>query len=265
MIDLISISSLRLDSTGDLPGYLVTSDLYWLKNHDRLEDGRNVPITSKGWISEYFPSLIDSKQGRKLVSINPHTKTTYRSISISNGLKKKQLMLLAALSFKFDEVIGWSVRNKLYDKVMKYDEIAKAEMLFALSSYSHALVALTWYFRSYQSFKGFVVQNQQRVCSAISLIPTRIVKLRKSQRVRGYRDKGSLPAFDQWIEKDFASPVQRRIEDIDSQIRTLLQISTERGYFVPQKLLEELLADRRELISKIKPIGDYSFSMEEDD
>ena len=260
---MITISTLRLESTSDLPGYLVTSSRYWLKNNDPLEEGR-APMQRREWIAQNFPKLTDPEQGRKLVSINPYTKEVFRDISISNGLKKKQLMLLAALSYKFDEVTGWSVRNRLYDKSMKYDEVVKAEMLFALSSYDNALTALTWYFRSYQSFKGFVLQNGTKVLSSISFIPHRVRKARRAQRVRGYRDKGSLPASDRWIEKNFASPTHRRIEDVDQQVRTLLQISSERGYFVPQGLLEDLLDERRKLISTIKPIGDYSFSAEEE-
>jgi hypothetical protein len=184
-------------------------------------------------------------------------------ISITNGLRKKELLLLSFLSFDFEETFGWMVRNKILDKIGKYDEVSKTEVLFALASKSNAFLALSWYFRSFQSLNGFLVQKAEWVILRCKPSPLRERKSKpKTPNFCEYRDHGFLPPADQWIEKDFSGPVHRQIEDVDRQIRTLLEISAGRGVFVPQSLLEELLSERRKLIESIQILGlEYSVKL----
>jgi len=132
------------------------------------------------------------------------------------------------------------------------DLFSQVKVNFACASRENAFRALSWDFRSFQSLKGFLNGNVS-ILSRIALRTVNPPKIKTPLRRRGYQDRGSLRRLDQWLPKDFASPRHRQIEDLDSQLRLLLRISSERGYFVPQDLIEELLRERRSLLEQTLP------------
>jgi hypothetical protein len=188
---------------------------------------------------------------RMLVSIDPSTLRPFQELHLKKGLKLHDLIFLANWSFYIQETFGWYLRCALLEKANYLNLVDKAKLDFALSSPGNALTALSYKFRSKQSLLGYLNSGG---LEAIRHITNRRISERKPKRtgrVRGYRDHGTLRPDHMWIERNPANDIHSQIHVLDHRIKTLFEIEWSQGYFVPQALLEELLEERRDLIDQL--------------
>jgi hypothetical protein len=249
-----------LSDISGVPEYLISSKVTWIKRSEFELMKRSLDqwMVEKAGISD--PRY--DKIGRMLVSVDPETLRPNRVLHLKKGLKLFDLLFLANVSFYVPEEFGWCLRCTLLEKAEYLDVVDKAKLDFALSSRLHALIALSYKFRSRQSLLGYL---NNRGLEAMSHLVTRPISDRRPKRtgrIRGYRDHGTLRPDHLWIERNPANTIHSQIHVIDHQIRTLFEIEWSKGYLVPQALLERLLEERRDLVNLLDPNPDEVLSEE---
>lgn len=247
-----------LSDTSGVPEYLMSSRVTWI---ERSEFERMYQYLLK-WMNE-SAGISDPKYeqiGRMLVSVNPESLRPSRVLHLKKGLKLFDLIFLANFSFYVSEEFGWCLKCALLEKAQFLDVVDKAKLDFAISSKKHALIALSYKFRSTQSLAGYLNSKGWEAIRHLVTKPPSEKKSKRTGRIRGYRDHGTLRPDHLWIERNPANTIHSQIHVIDHRIQTLFDIEWSKGYLVPQALLEELIEERRKLVDQLAPIPEEEFS-----
>lgn len=244
---------LPISEISEVPEYLITSEITYI-SEDALEEIKQVLGLHMLQIGNSANPTI-SKISRMLVSVNPETLQPQKELHIKKGLKLHDLIFLSFWSFWTEETFGWFLRCALLEKANYLNVIDKARLNFALSNQANALLALCYKFRSKQSILGYLKSGGVETIKHVVARTPNDRGPKRTGRIRGYRDHGTLRPSHQWIERNPANLIHCQIHVLDNQISTLFEVEFSRGYFVPQSLLEDLLRERRELIDQLTTLS----------
>lgn len=106
---------------------------------------------------------------------------------------------LAVLSYYVPEILGWKIRFELEEKAKRLNLKDKKKLELLLISKEIALCYLyeTNEFSSHEIF-GNVIDKGLETLKFLKIIERKI-RVKKTQRRRGYDDKGSLRSQDRWL------------------------------------------------------------------